>query len=161
MFPAQLGILPVFIILRNLNLTNNLFGLAMLYSSALSLPVFIFSMFFKTLPMALAESAKIDGANEFIVYARIMLPLSSPIIFTVALLNLITVWNDFFLPLVFLPSPRNYTMTLGVYRYTTNFIQKWNLIFPAASLAVVPIVIIFIFFSDKVISGIARGAIKQ
>lgn len=111
MFPIQLGILPIFIMLRSLNLINNYLGMVLLYTANLSFPVFVLSMFFKTLPVSLHESAKIDGAGEFAIYYKIMLPLTRPIMATIALLSFINIWNDFFMPLVFLShvrEPGNY-----------------------------------------------------
>lgn len=161
MFPIQLGILPIFIMLRSLNLTNNYLGMVLLYTANMSFPVFVFSMFFKTLPSSIHESAKIDGAGEFTIYFKIMLPLTKPVMATIALLSFINVWNDFFMPLVFLSKESMRTVTLGVYRYMSNFMANWHLVFAAASLSLIPIIIIFIFFSEKVISGITSGAVKQ
>lgn len=161
MFPIQLGILPIFIMLRNLGLINSYPGMVLLYAANMSFPVFIFSMFFKTLPSSLHESAKVDGAGEFTVYLKIMLPLTKPIMATVALLSVINIWNDFFMPLVFLTKESMRTVTLGVYRYMSNFMANWHLVFAAASISLIPIVILFIFFSEQVISGITSGAVKQ
>lgn len=161
MFPIQLGILPIFVMMRKLNLINNLFGMVLLYSANMSFPVFIFSVFFRTLPYALYEAAKVDGAGEFTIYFRIMLPLSKPVIATIALLSTITVWNDFYLPLVFLTKDNLRTVTLGVYRYMSNFLANWHLIFAAASLSLIPIIILFGFFSRNIISGITSGSLKQ
>ncbi|MDI3547764.1 MAG: raffinose/stachyose/melibiose transport system permease protein [Halanaerobiales bacterium] len=161
MFPIQLGILPIFIMMRKLNMINNLFGMVLLYSANMSFPVFIFSVFFRTLPYALYEAAKVDGAGEFTIYFRIMLPLSKPVIATIALLSTITVWNDFYLPLVFLTKDNLRTVTLGVYRYMSNFLANWHLIFSAASLSLIPIIILFGFFSRNIISGITSGSLKQ
>ena len=161
MFPIQLGILPLFIMLRNVNLVNNFLGLVLLYSANMSFPVFIFSVFFKTLPGALYDSAKVDGASEFKIFYKIMLPLTKPVIVTIALLSTITVWNDFFLPLVFLTKDYMKTVTLGVYRYMSDFLANWHLVFAATSLSLIPIIIIFVFFSEQVVSGITSGSVKQ
>ena len=161
MFPLQLGILPLFIMMRNLNLINSYFSMILLHTASISLPVFIFSTFFKTLPYALYESARIDGAGEFLIYLKIMMPLSKPIILTQALLTIIGVWNSFFFPMVFLQRENMHTVTLVVYKYMTALAQKWGSAFPAATMAVLPVVIVFVFFSEQIISGIAQGAIKQ
>lgn len=160
MFPIQLGILPIFIMLRQLHLVNNLAGLILLYAANLSLPVFIFSMFFKTLPYALADAARIDGAGEFTIFWRIMLPLSKPVIATICLLSTITIWNDFYLPLVFLTKSSMKTVTLGVYKYMTDFLANWHLVFAAATLSLIPIMLLFTLFSSQIVSGITRGSLK-
>ncbi|MDY0094634.1 MAG: carbohydrate ABC transporter permease [Candidatus Vecturithrix sp.] len=160
MFPIQLGILPIFIMLRRIHLVNNFLGLIILYAANMSFPVFIFSMFFRTLPSTLADAAKIDGAGEFTIFWRVMLPLAKPVIATICLLSTITVWNDFFFPLVFLTKRSMKTVTLGVYQYMSDFLSNWHLVFAAATLSLIPIMILFTLFSSHIVSGITSGSIK-
>jgi raffinose/stachyose/melibiose transport system permease protein len=160
MFPIQLGILPIFIMLRGIHLTNNFAGLIILYAANMSFPVFIFSMFFRTLPYTLSDAAKIDGAGEFTIFWRVMLPLAKPVIATICLLSTITVWNDFFFPLVFLTKRSMKTVTLGVYQYMSDFLANWHLVFAAATLSLIPIMILFTLFSSHIVSGITSGSIK-
>ncbi len=160
MFPIQLGILPIFIMLRRIHLVNNFLGLIILYAANMSFPVFIFSMFFRTLPSTLADAAKIDGAGEFTIFWRVMLPLAKPVIATICLLSTITVWNDFFFPLVFLTRRSMKTVTLGVYQYMSDFLSNWHLVFAAATLSLIPIMILFTLFSSHIVSGITSGSIK-
>ena len=161
MFPVQLGILPIFIILRTFGLLNNLLGMVLIYSANLSLPVFIFSRFFRTLPYAIYESAKIDGAGEFRIYATIMVPLSKPVFATVGIINFVFIWNDFFMPLVFLTRKNVLTITLGIYRYMNNFLANWHLVFAAVTIALVPVLIMFMIFSNQLITGLTAGSIKE
>jgi len=161
MFPIQLGILPNFVTLRTLGLLNNLFGLVLIYTANLSLSCFIFSKFFKTLPIELYEAAKIDGAGEFRIFFKIMLPLSKPVIGTVALISGVNIWNDFYMPMVFLTRDPVKTMTLGVYRYMSNFMANWDKIFPAVTVVLIPIIILFVLTSKQLIGGLTSGAIKQ
>jgi len=160
MFPIQLGILPIFIMLRRVHLVNNFAGLILLYAANMSFPVFIFSMFFRTLPYTLSDAAKIDGAGELTIFWRVMLPLSKPVIATICLLSTITVWNDFFFPLVFLTKRSMKTVTLGVYQYMSDFLSNWHLVFAAATLSLIPIMILFTFFSSHIVSGITSGSVK-
>ena len=161
MFPIQLGILPIFIIIRNMHLTNNFLGMILIYTANMSLPVFIFSNFFRALPNAFYESAVIEGAGEFTIYARIMVPISKPVFATVGILNFVTIWNDFYMPLVFLTRKEVRTLTLGIYRYMNNFLANWHLVFAAVTLALIPILIMFFAFSKFMISGLTAGAIKE
>lgn len=160
MFPVQLGILPIFIMLRSMNLINNLGGLVLLYAANMSFPVFVFSLFFKTLPDALYEAAKIDGAGEFTIFTKVMLPLAKPVIATICLLSTITIWNDFYLPLVLLTRDSLRTVTLGVYKYMIDFLSNWHLVFAAASLSLIPIILLFSFFASRIVSGITGGSIR-
>ncbi len=160
MFPIQLGILPLFIIMKKLNLINNLFGLALIYAANMSFSVVVFSRFFRGFEHSLLEAARIDGANDFQSYLYLVLPIMRPVIFTVALLNFIMIWNDFYLPLVFLTNSANKTLTLGIYNYTANFLANWNKVFAGVAVALVPIIIIYFFFSEKIVEGLTSGSVK-
>jgi raffinose/stachyose/melibiose transport system permease protein len=161
MFPIQIAILPLFVIMRSLNLTNSFLGMIILYTANMSFSVFIFGQFFKQLPNALHESAIIDGAGEFTIFARIMMPLSKPVIFTVGLITFVQIWNDFYLPLVFLTKKSLHTLTLAIYQYLSNFLAYWNYVFAATVIALVPVIIVFFIFSDQIIAGLAAGSVKE
>lgn len=160
MFPIQLGILPLFIMLRSLGLINNLFGLILLYAANMSFAVFVLSKFLKTVPDAMIEAARIDGASEFKIYFRIMVPMSRPVLSTVGLISFVTMWNDFYMPLVFLTKESVRTLTLGVYRYMNSFLENWHLVFAAVTVALVPVIIVFFIFSKQIIAGLTGGAVK-
>jgi len=161
MFPIQLGILPLFIMLKALHLTNNLFGVALLYTANMSFPVFVFTKFFMAQPAALIESAKIDGASEFRIFWQIVLPTSKPVLFTIGLINLVIIWNDFYIPLVFLTKKSVRTLTLAVYTYMGNFLANWDLVFAAVTIALVPVVILYLFFSKYIVAGLTGGSVKE
>lgn len=161
MFPIQLGILPLFIMLRSLDLINNLFGLILLYAANMSFAVFVFSNFLRTVPNALIECARIDGASEFRIYWKIILPMSRPVLSTVGLISFVTMWNDFYMPLVFLTKEGVRTLTLGVYRYMNNFLENWHLVFAAVTVALVPVIVVFFLFSNQIIAGLTGGAVKE
>lgn len=161
MFPIQIAILPLFIIMRGLNLTNTFLGMIILYTANMSFAVFIFSQFFKELPAALHESALIDGAKEFTIFFRIMMPISKPVLFTVGLISFVQIWNDFYMPLVFLSKRALHTLTLAIYQYLANFLAYWNYVFAAATIALIPVIVIFFIFSEQIISGLAAGSLKE
>lgn len=161
MFPIQLGILPLFVMLRTLNLINNLFGLILLYAANMSFAVFVLSNFLQTVPDALIECAHIDGASEFRIYLKIILPMSRPVLSTVGLISFVTMWNDFYMPLVFLTKENVRTLTLGIYRYMNNFLENWHLVFAAVTVALVPVIVVFFMFSNQIIAGLTGGALKE
>lgn len=99
MVPVQVSILPLFLILRKLGLLNNILGLVLVYISGISMACFIFQKFFRTIPVALEESARIDGAGDFKIFFKIIVPLCKPVIMTVALITAIGEWNDFYMPI--------------------------------------------------------------
>ena len=161
MFPIQLGILPLFVIMNKLKLTNNLAGLALVYAANMSFSVVVFSKFFKGFQHALLEAAVIDGASDLQVFTRIVLPISKPVIFTVGLINFVMVWNDFYMPLVFLTKSTLKTLTLGIYAYTADFLANWNKVFAGVTVALLPIIVIYFFFSEQIVSGLTSGSIKE
>lgn len=160
MFPIQLGILPLFIMLTKLHLNNNLLGLVLIYTSNLSFSCVLFTNFFRGLPKEVLESARIDGAGDYQVYMKIVVPISRPVISTVALISFVQIWNDFFMPLVFLTKSNVKTLTLGVYNYSANFLANWNKIFAAITIALIPIIIIYFIFSEQIVEGLTGGAVK-
>lgn len=161
MFPIQLGILPLFIMLTRAHLNNTLFGLALVYAANLSFPLFVFTNFFKSLPPAVIESARIDGASEFKIFARIVFPIAKPVFFTMGIINFVSIWNDFFLPLVFLTKKSVRTLTLSIYSYTCNFLQNWSVIFAAVTVALIPIIVIYFVFSNQIVAGLTGGSVKE
>ena len=121
----------------------------------------VFSKFFKGFQHALLEAAVIDGASSLQVFTRIVLPISKPVIFTVGLINFVMVWNDFYMPLVFLTKSTLKTLTLGIYAYTADFLANWNKVFAGVTVALLPIIIIYFFFSEQIVSGLTSGSVKK
>ena len=161
MFPIQLGILPIFIMMTKLHLNNTLPGMILIYTANLSFSVFVFSNFFKGIPISLIESARIDGGSEFRIFLSIVLPISKPVISTVGLLSFVQLWNDFFMPLVFLTKKNVRTLTLAVYNYTADFLANWDKIFAAVTVALIPIILVYILFSEQIVAGLTGGAVKE
>lgn len=135
--------------------------MVLIYTANMSLPVFIFSRFFRALPRALYESALMDGAGEFRIFAQIMVPLSKPVFATVGIINFVTIWNDFYMPLVFLTGKHVRTLTLGIYRYMSNFLANWHLVFAAVTAALIPVFILFFLFSRHMVAGLTAGSLKE
>jgi raffinose/stachyose/melibiose transport system permease protein len=160
MFPIQLGILPLFVIMTRLHLNNSLLGLSLIYAANLSFSFTVFSKFFRSFPTPLLEAARIDGASELDIFLRVVLPVTRPVIFTVALLNFVMIWNDFYMPLVFLTKSNLKTLTLGIYTYTADFLSNWNKVFAGVTIALLPIIVIYFFFSDRITAGMTSGSIK-
>ncbi len=160
MFPIQLGLLPLFVIMTRLHLNNSIPGLALVYAANLSFSFTVFSKFFAGFPKPLQEAARIDGASELGLFLRVVLPVTRPVIFTVALLNFVMIWNDFYMPLVFLTKRSMKTLTLGIYAYTADFLSNWNKVFAGVAIALLPIIVIYFFFSEQITAGMTSGSIK-
>lgn len=160
MFPIQLGILPLFIMLTKVHLNNTLPGLVLIYTANLPFSTVLFTNFFRGLPKEVLESAQIDGAGDYQVFTKIVAPISKPVISTVGLISFVQIWNDFYMPLVFLTKKEVKTLTLGIYSYSANFLANWNKIFAAITIALIPIIIIYFLFSEQIVEGLTGGAVK-
>jgi raffinose/stachyose/melibiose transport system permease protein len=160
MFPAQLGVLPVFLLMKDLHLVNSPWSVILILSSGISMAVLLLTVFFAKMPSELYESALLDGASEWKVFYRIMFPLASPVIFSICIIMSVQIWNQFFIPLIFLQSEEKKTVPLIVMKYTNNLMLSMDKAMVASVVATVPILILFVIFSEKILDGVASGAVK-
>jgi len=161
MLPIRLGIIPLFILMRNLNLLDTHWALILTYAaSGLPSAVFILTGFFRALPTDLDSAARIDGAGEWLIFRRVMLPLVRPALVIAAIYNLIPIWNDFFFPLVFIQSDRLKTLPLGMTTFFGQYYTDWALLFAGLTLAAVPVILLYVMLSQHFIRGLTAGAVK-
>jgi raffinose/stachyose/melibiose transport system permease protein len=161
LIPAKLAILPLFIQLKWMNLLDSHLGLILVYSSgALPAAVFIMSGFFRSLPSDLDNAARIDGASEFQLLTRVLAPLVRPGMAIVAIYSAIPIWNDFFLPLVFLQSPENKTIMQGLTVFFGQYASQWGVLFAGLTMAALPLIILYLILSEQFIKGLTAGAVK-
>ena len=160
MFPAQLSVIPLFIVMKNLSLVDNPVSVILISASGISLPVFMLTNFFARLPQEIYEAAVVDGAGEWKVFFRIMFPMASPAVMSICITTSIQIWNQFFIPLIFLQSDQYKTVPLLVTKYTGNLLRNIDMAFTGSVLATIPILIIFTIFSKRIIEGITAGAVK-
>jgi raffinose/stachyose/melibiose transport system permease protein len=160
-FPARLAIIPIFILLRNLTLTNSLFGLILIYTSVnIPFSVFLLKNFIDGVPNELSEAARIDGATPMQIYWKVVLPLVKPALSIVAIVSFVNVWNDFFFPLIFINDKSKATITLAISIFFGEYSNQWPLLFSGLTLAIAPTIILFLLFSRQFITGMTQGAIK-
>ncbi|HET7626824.1 MAG TPA: carbohydrate ABC transporter permease [Bacillales bacterium] len=161
MLPMKLAILPLYIMMIHLHLLNSLASLMVIYvAHGMPLAVFIFYAFFRTVPKDLEQSAKLDGCNDFQVYYKIVLPLMKPALSTVGIVNLISIWNDFFYPLIFIHDENLKTIPLGMQTLFGQYSTDWSLLFAGLTLASLPMIIAFMFASRQFVEGLTTGAVK-
>ena len=161
LIPAKLALVPLFIQLKNMGLLDSRIGLILLYSAgALPAAVFIFTGFIKALPADLDNAARIDGATEFQVFRKIMLPLIVPVMSIVGIYSAIPIWNDFFLPLVFIKDTSKMTIMQGMTVFFGEYANDWGGLFAGLSLAALPIVLLYVILSGQFIKGLTAGATK-
>ncbi|MDI9506702.1 MAG: carbohydrate ABC transporter permease [Clostridiales bacterium] len=158
---VPVSILPTIWLLRSLNIYKTLFSMVMI-ESALNLPftIMLYRGFMDTIPTELEEAAWIDGCNKWAVFSRIIFPLLKPVTSTVIILNAVTIFNDFTNPLYFYPSNANVTVQLTIYNYISQFQSSYNLLFADVILITLPMLLLFIIFNKRIISGMVSGAVK-
>jgi raffinose/stachyose/melibiose transport system permease protein len=156
--PFQLGIVPVYAVLRELNLAGTYPGMILLYTGLLMpLTVFLYAGFVRTMPRDYEEAAFVDGASPASTYIRIIFPLLRPVTATVAVLTGVMVWNDFFVQLVFLSGSERQTVPVVIYSFVGEYVSQWNLIFAAVAISIVPILAFYLVAQKQLIQGFTGG----
>ncbi len=159
--PAKLAILPLFIQLKWMHLLNSHIGLILVYAAgALPAAIFIMSGFFRSLPADLDNAARIDGASEFQLLRRILIPLVRPGMSIVAIYSAIPICNDFFLPLVFLQDPEKKTIMQGLTIFFGQYSSQWGVLFAGLTMAALPLIVLYLVLSEQFIKGLTAGAVK-
>ncbi|WP_437177967.1 sugar ABC transporter permease [Enterococcus asini] len=163
MFPGFMSMIAVYYILKALDLTQSLFALVLIYSSGAALTFYIAKGFFDTIPMALDESAMIDGANKFQIFTKITLPLSKPIIVYTALMAFMAPWMDFiFAKIIMGDHVEKYTVAIGLYTMMTRTTaNSLFMTFTAGCVLIaIPITLLFIYMQKFYVEGITSGSVK-
>ena len=160
MIPIRLGTVGILRLMVDLKLVNTLTGLILIYiAQSLPLTIFILSQFMRQVPKDLKDAARIDGASEYRIFG-LVLPLIRPALGAIGIFTMIPIWNDLWFPLIVAPSTRTATVTLGVQQFLGQWVSDWNAVLSSLTLAMVPILILYIFFSKQMIRSITAGAIK-
>jgi multiple sugar transport system permease protein len=159
MIPAQVTMVPTYLILNGMKLTNTLLGIA-LPTLVSGFSVFLFRQFMMTIPSEMLEAARIDGAGEFRIFLQIVLPLSKPILAVQVILTFIASWNSFLWPLIIANDEHLYTLSVGIALLNQQIATNPSLQMAAATLMVVPIVVIFVVFQRYVVQGFSLSGLK-
>jgi raffinose/stachyose/melibiose transport system permease protein len=161
MIPIRLGTINIFQIIKNLGLMGSAYSLIPVYIAwGLPIAVFVLTTFIQELPGELMESAALDGASKLRIYSKIILPLIRPALGTVAILNLINIWNDIWFPLIFNLKEEQRTLLLGVTYFFGTYQTDWTKVLVILTLSTLPILVLYIIMSKQFIRGLTAGAIK-
>ncbi|MFC6084279.1 carbohydrate ABC transporter permease [Sphaerisporangium aureirubrum] len=164
-FPVFLALVPLFFVVRNLGLIDTHVGVILVYI-AYSLPftVFFLTAFFKTLPTSVAEAAMMDGASHTRTFFQIMMPMARPGLISITIFNILGQWNQYLLPIVLLSGgvEDKWLITQGIANINTNagYEADWPGLFAALSMAIIPMLIVYIIFQRQIQSGLTAGAVK-
>lgn len=159
MIPVQVTMIPTYLILNGMKLTNTLVGIA-LPTLVSGFSIFLFRQFMTTIPTEMLEAARLDGAGEFRTFWQIVLPMSKPILAVQVVLTFISGWNSFLWPLIIASDQKLYTLSVGLALLNQQLAVNPSLQMAAASVMVVPILIVFIVFQRYVIQGFALSGLK-
>ncbi|MBP2463008.1 MULTISPECIES: carbohydrate ABC transporter permease [unclassified Rhizobium] len=161
MIPIRLGTVAILQGMVASGLVNTLTALILVYTAqGIPLAIFILSEFMRSVSDDLKNAGRIDGLSEYAIFFRLVLPLIRPAMATVAVFTMIPIWNDLWFPLILAPSEATKTVTLGSQIFIGQFVTNWNAVLAALSLAILPILVLYVIFSRQLIRGITSGAVK-
>jgi raffinose/stachyose/melibiose transport system permease protein len=161
MFPINVAILPVYFVLRQMDLIDNIWGVIIVQTAfQLSGNIMILRGFFTAIPAELQDAAYIDGCTAFDFFWRVLLPLAKPALAAVAALTMIISWNDLLVPLVVLNSDKFWTLPLGTMQFQGQYGQDLSLVSAFVALSALPTIIFYLLAERQIVSGLTAGAVK-
>ena len=160
-FPPQITIISLFQSLVEYRLYDTLLGLTLVYIAIqLPLTVYILEGFFARIPQDLYDAAKVDGYSHWEIFWKITMPVGMPAIATTVILNFINLWNEFLYAVVLITDESNRTLPLGVQKFMGDQLEDIGMISTGLMIAIVPVIVVYAFFSEKLIQGMTAGAVK-
>jgi len=161
MMPTISNLVPLFVLLKNLSLLNTLWALVLVGSAGMqAFSIFILRGYVEQIPTDLFEAAEIDGASHFQQFRMIVIPLSGPIVGTIAVNCFLQSWNDFIVPLVVLRDKELWTVPLALLRLDGEYLRQWGPLMAGYAISSIPVVILFVFTMRLFIKGMTEGAVK-
>ncbi len=162
MIPIRIASINLLSLVKDLGLMDSLWGLFPIYA-AMGLPmgVFVLTEFIRSVPKEILNAARIDGAGSVRIYIQVIVPLIRPALATVAIFNLVNLWNDLWFPLILIRSDDQRTLMLGVTRLFGQYQTDWNKVLAVLTSASVPIILLYLFLSKQFIKGLTAGAVKE
>lgn len=157
--PWQVYMLPQYIMMQKAHLVDTHLAIILLQSFT-AFGVFLLRQFYQSIPNELMEAARIDGLNEYGIYARIILPLSKPALATLTIFSFVTAWNDFMGPMIYFNSTNVKTIQLGIRMFISQYSAEYNLIMAASLVALIPVFVLYVSFQRFFVQGIATSGLK-
>ncbi len=160
MVPTIVTLIPLFIIMRTFGLVNTWVGLVLPFVLGTPFGIFLMRQFFLTIPRDLENAARIDGAGTMQILFRVILPLSRPILATLAIVTFVPAWNNFTWPLIITDTDNLRVLTVGIAAFQSNFGTQWNLMMAAGFIALGPLLILFFLFQQQIVRSIHLSGFK-
>jgi len=159
MIPLQVIMIPIFLQLKNLGMLNSLWGI-IIPPAATPAGVFLARQYLVTLPNSLIEAARIDGAREHTIFFRLIVPMSKPIVATIAIFSFMWRWNDYLWPLIVITDNRKQTIQQALANFVGQLQINWSDLLAMTTIAIIPVIVVFLAFQRFFFSGIAAGSVK-
>ena len=159
MIPLQVILIPIYLVVSSLGMVNTYWGM-IIPAAATPTGVFVIRQYMLTIPDELIESARIDGAGEFKIYARIVMPLARPALAVVAIFSVLWRWNDFLWPLLIAQDERLYTLPVALALLNGQLVVPYPVVLAMSVMSIIPVLLIFIFMQRQLIQGIAHTGLK-
>lgn len=157
--PWQVYMVPQFLMMRKMGLNDTLLAMVILQAFS-AFGVFLMRQFYMGIPDSLCEAARIDGMNEFKIYANIMLPLSKPALATLTIFTFVATWNDYLGPTIYLKSEMKKTIQIGLQRFIGQYSSEYGLIMAGSVISLIPVLIVFLMLQKYFVEGIATSGVK-
>jgi raffinose/stachyose/melibiose transport system permease protein len=158
--PVQTTLIPTFVLMKTVHLTNSLVGLAVLYAaSQIPLAVFILIGFMRTIPQEIEEAARVDGASRLRTFALVVLPLSRAGLGAVGIFTFLYCWNEYLFASVLISSPTNRTLPMGIFSLQGVYAQDFGLLTAGLVISILPVLIVYVLFQEQVVEGATAGAV--
>lgn len=157
--PWQVYMVPQFIMMRQMNLNDKLTAIICLQAFS-AFGVFMMKQFYEGIPDDLCEAARIDGMSEYMIYAKIMLPLSKPALSTLTIFTFVATWNDYLGPLIYLKSQSKKTIQLGLKMFISQYSTDYGLIMAGSVLSLIPVLVVFLILQKYFVEGVASTGLK-
>jgi raffinose/stachyose/melibiose transport system permease protein len=159
--PFHSIMIPLIIVIKKLHLSNSIPGIIIVYwGIGCNFAIFLYHGFVKTIPKELEEAAAIDGCSRFQIFFKVVFPLLAPVTSTIVVLDTLWIWNDFLLPLLVLQKRAIKTIPLSQYIFVGQYYSEWGLALAGLTLAVIPVVVLYVFMQKYIVKGITTGALK-
>ncbi len=160
-FPPQVVLISIYQVLVEYGLYDSLWGLGLVYVSLqLPLTVYLLEGFFARIPQDLFDAAKVDGYGDVEIFLRLVLPIGLPAIATTIILNFILLWNEYLFAVVLITDDDLWTLPVGIQRFMGDHFQDIGMIATGVMISVIPVILVYAFFSEKLIQGMTAGAVK-
>jgi raffinose/stachyose/melibiose transport system permease protein len=159
--PVQVTLQPLLVMMQQLGIANSVWALIPPYVAfGLPFQVFVMRGFFRLIPAELIEAARLDGASEFTIFRKIMLPLSVPALATLFIIDSLSTWNEFLIALVLISAKESRTVPVGLLQFQGEFSTQYTLLMAGIVISIAPVILIFLFLQRFFVAGLTRGALK-